>query len=382
MQKALVGLALVVMFLAVEASAAVWTGAVDNLWTTAGNWSGTVPTQFGVQPIDFHSSGAGNLNTNVNTGGQFFVSNVSTNANATSFAINNTAGGQLAVSGDVFINSGAANLAAAINYPIFFNKVANTTLTFDVAGAGRSLAVHSVLRHVSSGLANGQTVIKTGSGSMTLSAGATSTYRGDTNVDGGTLEINGTLDSQISTVNVNNTATLRGTGTVNRSVTVNGGGTLAPGGSIGTFNTGDVSLTASTSTLAMEIDLGGTPTADLLNVAGAINLGSGNLNLTLLNAPGFSPPITILLASNNLTDGITGTFSSITGLPGNYSAIVNYAFTGTDSLGRTGDGNDLAVTLTAVPEAGAFLLVGAIGVGACIVQQIRRSRKDRRGEAG
>ena len=328
-----------------------WTGAVDNKWTTAGNWTGGVPTQFGVASVDFHASGAGNLTTDVNTGGQFFVDNVSTTANATSFAINNSSGGELAISGDVFINSGATNLAASIGYPIFFNKVANTTLTFNVDGPGRSLAITEIHRHVAGSLRPGQSVIKTGTGLMTMSAN--SNYHGTTFVNGGTLAINGTPVNG-DHVEVNSTGTLRGTGTVLQPIVINAGGTLAPGNSIGTFNAGPLSLTSSTSALAFELN----PTsssADLLNVTGSVTLASATLSLSFLSTPTLMTPLTILLVANDGTDAVNGTFGSVLGVPGIYNYTLNYAFTGTDALGRVGTGNDVAITLTAsVPEASAW----------------------------
>ncbi|HXA10429.1 MAG TPA: PEP-CTERM sorting domain-containing protein, partial [Chthoniobacterales bacterium] len=71
-------------------------------------------------------------------------------------------------------------------------------------------------------------------------------------------------------------------------------------------------------------------------------------------------------------DPITGTFSSITGLPAGYSATVNYAFSGTDSLGRTGDGNDLALQLVPEPQSFALLAVGA-ALSLCVFRLRRRS---------
>ena len=70
--------------------------------------------------------------------------------------------------------------------------------------------------------------------------------------------------------------------------------------------------------------------------------------LSLSNLPVAGVDGTYLLVANDGSDAINGTFASIIGLPGGFSATVNYAFSGTDSLGRTGDGNDLAVHV--VPE--------------------------------
>lgn len=338
-------------------SAAIWTGAASNLWTDSGNWSGTVPTQFGVQPIVFASAGAGNLTTNVNVGGLFFISDLSTSASATSFAINNTSGGELAVSGDVYINQGDANLSASIGYPIFFNKVANTTLTFDVDGAGRSLSALQIHRHSGGQFRPGQSVVKSGSGLMSLSGN--STYHGQTIIDGGRLNVNGTHVNG-DNYQVNNGGTLGGIGTINSGVNVNAGGTLAPGLSIGTFRTGFLSINAN-ATFAAEVELHATPAADLLNVTGTVALG-GTLNLSLLNTGSGVNSGTFLLIANDGVDPITGSFAAIAGLPSGYHAEINSAFSGVDSLGRIGTGNDLAVTIVPEPNTllAALLCVAAV----------------------
>jgi hypothetical protein len=64
---------------------------------------------------------------------------------------------------------------------------------------------------------------------------------------------------------------------------------------------------------------------------------------------------TYLLIANDGSDSVSGTFNAITGLPAWQSATVNYAFSGTDSLGRVGTGNDIAVTV--VPEPASLGLL-------------------------
>lgn len=345
--------------LGTSAHAAVWTGAVDNLWTTAGNWSGTVPTQFGVQPIVFANAGAGNLTTNVNTGGSFFVSDISTNANATSFAITNTSGGLLCVSGDVYINSGATALNAAISYPIFFNKVANTTLSFDIDGSDRSLAATSVERHSVANFRPGQTVIKNGTGLLSFSGN--SNYHGETRINAGRLLVNGT-HSNGSLYQVNNGGTLGGTGTINSiGINVNAGGTIDPGASIGTLSTSSLTLASSSSTFAAQLDIDATPAADLLNVAGTVSLGGGILNLSTINAGAGTFPRTYLIIANDGVDAVTGTFGSIIGLNPAYSVTLNTAFNGTDALGRVGNGNDVAVTIV-IPEPASLGAIASVGM--------------------
>ena len=135
---------------------------------------------------------------------------------------------------------------------------------------------------------------------------------------------------------------------------VRAGATLAPGASIGTLTTQNVSLAVG-ATLAVEIDVDATPDADLLDVFGTIDLGGATLDLTRLNTPPLIvSPATFMIARNDSTDPITGTFAAMTGLPPNWSAAIDYAYAGTDILGRVGTGNDLAVTLT-LPDPAVYL---------------------------
>ena len=75
-------------------------------------------------------------------------------------------------------------------------------------------------------------------------------------------------------------------------------------------------MLAAGATLAVEIDVDATPDADLLDVVGTINLGGATLDLTRLNTPPLvASPATFLIARNDSSDPITGTFAAITGLP-------------------------------------------------------------------
>lgn len=49
---------------------------------------------------------------------------------------------------------------------------------------------------------------------------------------------------------------------------------------------------------------------------------------------------------------------TINGVPLNYTAIIDYAFSGVDSLGRVGNGNDIALTL--FPEPTGLVLLGLL----------------------
>ncbi len=222
---------------------------------------------------------------------------------------------------------------------------------------------------------------KGGSGTLALS-GANS-YVGGTTVAAGTLLANNTTGSATGTgvIQVNDTGTLGGTGSVAGAVSVLAGGTLAPGASIGTLNTGTVSLAAG-SLFSAEIDaaLSGR-NADLLNVTGGVSLGGSSLSLAVVNYDDImGGPMTFLLISNDGSDAISGSFASVMGLAAGYTATLNYAFSGTDALGRVGSGNDVAVTLSYSPTnvPGPLPVLGALaafGWNRKIRRRIREARE-------
>ncbi len=127
----------------------------------------------------------------------------------------------------------------------------------------------------SGNISGGGDLTKNGSGKVTLSA--TNTFLGMTKIQGGTLEVKGSL---ISPVIVFPLTFLQGMGTVG---TVQNSGTVSPGSSIGTLIiTGDYTQAASGS-LVIEID--DDPLAsDLLLISGTANL-DGSVILNPL--PGF-----------------------------------------------------------------------------------------------
>ena len=213
---------------------------------------------------------------------------------------------------------------------------------------------------------------KSGTGTLTL-GNASNTYTGASTVSAGTLLVNGANTS--SSTMVANTGTLGGIGNLSGPVTVASGGTISPGNSIGTLSTGALSLSG---TYLAQIDLnnGGAAAADLLNVTGAVNLNTGStLNLQLSNISTSATGETFMLLNNDSTDAVSGSFSNITGLQSGVTATINYAFSGTDFLGRIGDGNDIAVTFdtSAVPEPATFVMPAFAALALLLLHWRRRA---------
>ena len=67
---------------------------------------------------------------------------------------------------------------------------------------------------------------------------------------------------------------------------------------------------------------------------------------------------------------MTGSFTTINGVPAGYFATINYGFSGSDSTGRIGDGNDIAVTVVPEPTS-----LGLIALAAASLLGRRRRRR-------
>ncbi|CDX32238.1 Outer membrane autotransporter barrel domain (modular protein) [Mesorhizobium plurifarium] len=125
-------------------------------------------------------------------------------------------------------------------------------------------------------------VNKLGTGIATLTG--TNSYSGATNVNAGTLLINGNQSAAAGQTNVASGATLGGTGTIGGSVTVADGGSLAPGGAGNAPGTltinGDLALGNSNLNVNFgQANVPGGPLNDLINVGGNLTL-DGTLNVT------------------------------------------------------------------------------------------------------
>lgn len=124
----------------------------------------------------------------------------------------------------------------------------------------------------------GTTLTKNGSGTMTLTESCG--YGGGTAVNAGTLLANNTAGTATGSgaVTVKAGATLGGTGVVGGAVMIETGATLAPGEPIESLATGALTVAAG-ATFAVDIHSSGTPLADVVNVAGNVTLAA-TLNLS------------------------------------------------------------------------------------------------------
>jgi outer membrane autotransporter protein len=166
-----------------------------------------------------------------------------------------------------------------------------------VGGNDLSTTVSGVIADGGNGGGAGGSLIKVGSGTLTL--GGNNTYTGATTVSAGRLAINGSITSDVT---VGAGGNLGGSGSINGAVTVLG--TITPGNSIGTLSVnGSYSQTG---TYNVEVNSAGQ--SDRIVVQGAATIGG---TLAVQASPGPYQRVTtytILTA----TGGVTGSYASVT----------------------------------------------------------------------
>lgn len=182
-----------------------------------------------------------------------------------------------------------------------------------------------------------------------------------------------TLTGKRGDISVGSGATLKGTGTAG-AVTVSGGGTVAPGMSPGCLT---VTGLAVAGTFSAEI--GGTTACsgyDQTVVNGTVDLNGSTLSTVLYNNFKPSAGQKYVLIANDGTDAVSGTFTGLA--QGATFTVSGYTF----SISYTGGtGNDVELTVTAVPPDTGFelltnsplltmsLMLGAAGIIAIMARR-------------
>ena len=237
--------------------------------------------------------------------------------------------GALAINESLTINGDSASGLTVSTSTITLGG--GTTLTF--TNASGSVTISSLL-------AGSGSLTKAGAGILQLVGD--NTYTGATNVNVGSLRVNGATTSGAT---VATGATLGGSGTISSNVTVNTGGTLSPGNSPGTLTVNGNLTMASGSTLFVEIN-GTTPGTqyDQVIVNGTVDVSGATLSATHGYSPGSGDSYTIIV--NDAADAVTGSFSGLaeggTVTAGGNGTILTASYLG-------GSGNDFTLTATVNP---------------------------------
>jgi autotransporter-associated beta strand protein len=290
------------------------------------------------------------------------------------------------------ITSGTVSVASGAT--LAFNQADGAAYSGTIGNNGTIKATSAYKNTLSGNIGGTGGFTQAGSGTTTLSG--YNTYSGATNVTSGLLQLTGTSTSSAFTVGgsaglkvngslvgtVTSAGVVSGTGSISGATVITG--TLAPGNSVGTIQTGNLSL-AGGGTLAVELGRNESNVAasDLASVNGTVTLTGANLQLQVYTD--YTNPLVgdvYFLISNDSTDAIVGTFSSLDGVTTTLTEGSRFTWNSQeweitytanyDTQSVTG-GNDLAII--AVPEPGTWAMILG-GLGTLIAGQRLRRRND------
>lgn len=315
-------------------SLTIANGAIVNV--SNGVWIGNNANGVGSVLV----TGAGST-YNVSNGLVVDVRNAGTLTVANGGTVNTTSG----ITVGLFSGGGTINIGAPAGQPAVAPGTINDYgLGIDFINTGSIVFNHTSSNYTFS-------PVLSGAGAVVVDAGTTifpgaNTYSGNTTINGGTLEVDGSIANS-TTVTVNTGGTLTGIGTVDSvpGTTINSGGTLAPGNpgnltgtlTIGgnlTFKTGANYLVTVSGANASSTTVGGTATLagtvqaafasaataksyDILHSAGLGNTTFGSVVAANYNA-------TLSYTATDVSLNITGAaLGNTSGLNQNQQAIAN-----------------------------------------------------------
>jgi len=320
---------------AARASTLTWTGQVNNFWETNAfssptNWNpNTLTPSTDTTVSDLIFTGSRNTNSVNDAPPQAVLNSITFDQNASKFVLSGSA---IFIQGGGVISNNSTNLqtisfsdfSASVggielsNTPFFGGPTFSSTTITAARGdilITSNISIDSPLALTFDGphnitvtgaigdtAAGGGTIVKNGSGTLTLTGN--NTLPGNTTINAGTLQLDGSLASRQTLIN--SAGTLTGVGRVGGALYNNG--TVAPGDNgIGTLTVGGNYFQGKGGTLVVEID--GRKSHDLVAVQQHAQL-DGTLRIVNLNSSSLLKPgqhVDILTAGA----GVSGTFTDM-----------------------------------------------------------------------
>jgi hypothetical protein len=267
--------------------AATWNVDADGMFLTDGNWTPSAP-----KTADSTAMFGSVVTTNclITVDAPVVLASMAFD-NANSYTI---AGSGITLSGTA-VGIAVTNGSHTISAP-----VALTAATPVTVQAGAALTMGDI--------SGSSDLTKAGEGTLKLVGLVTNS--GITNVNAGTLIVNGTFDVSASALNIGTSCTLGGNGTINRPVVAAASAIIAPGESIGTLSAASVSMAAG-SLLDIQITDG---SADRLAVAGTFDV-AGDLKVTYSTS-------TVVASTQTYS---VATFASVNGAFANVTVDAQFA---------------------------------------------------------
>jgi fibronectin-binding autotransporter adhesin len=314
-----------------HASSYIWTGAENSNWDFSSfNWSD------GVDPVlwqngntaVFNGSAPGTIGVSsiavagieVSSSGYSFTGgSIDFGESGAPFQIDNDVTIDSILNGDTLVKTGNGSLTLSSNFTFYFGGV--TVSAGAVVGTTASLRgniTNNALVTFDQVLDGEYFGSMSGSGSLTkigsgaVTFSAINGYTGATAVNGGQLLVNGELGN--TAVSVTSGGLLGGSGRILGNVTVDSLGTMSPGNSPGILTVGSLSLSAGSQTV-MEITGTSSSLYDQIVGTGAGPLSYGG-SLDLVMSGSYADQTTFHLFSNFSSSN--GDFSSLTMASGSY----------------------------------------------------------------
>ena len=272
------------------------------------------------------------------------------------------AGNNVIGAGGILVTSAVGNNLSTITGGDVMGSTIGKDLVVIQNNTGNGLTIASNI--VNNGTATSLT--KSGAGLLTLSG--TNTYTGSTYVNAGTLSVIGSLSS--GSVGVSSGATLRGTGSIGGATTLASGSTLAAGVNASTI--GSLTFTSTLDVTAATVSLKLNSTSGTFDsfIANGLTLGGATLSLVDLGSGVWTGASSFTILNNTSGNSVSGTFFGLT--EGASLTVGSNNFT-VSYLGGTG--NDITLTVSAVPEPATYAaLFGTLVLGVTVMHR-RRSKK-------